>query len=124
MTALGATPPARSTGRLAAGRSVEEDPDGEVRGEILEPVRLAGGGEQERAGLNGVAIHAVKEPTSPAGDDVHLVPVVWPLRVVAVRRVQLDRQRPVAERRDGQVARRRWSQGEGVGQAHVRGPGG
>src|SRR5215218_5184060 len=117
MSLLGATRTPSSTARLAAGRPVEEHPHGKVWGKVLEPVWLAGGDEQERARTDGVAIHAVEEPPGSAGDDVDLVPVVWPLRVAAGGRVQLDRQRPVGEDWHGQVAVRRRAQGEGVGQA-------
>src|SRR4051794_4179807 len=61
MTILGSLRYLRSTGRPAAGRPVEEHPDGEARREVLEPVRLAGRDEQERAGSDRVAVSAVEE---------------------------------------------------------------
>src|SRR4051794_16549902 len=95
MTISGAIRVRWSTGRLAAGRAVEEDPDGEVRRKVLEPVRLPGRREQEGTRSDGVARGTVEEPGGSAGDDVDLVPVVGLLRIMSNRRVQLDRQRPM-----------------------------
>lgn len=72
-----------SGGRLAAIRAVEEDPDGQILGEILEAMNLPGGREEERSGLKGVSRHAIKEPATPSGDDVDFVLPVRRLRVLA-----------------------------------------
>src|SRR5687768_14696861 len=42
--------------RFPAGRAVEEDPDCEVVGEVFKAVDLAGGDEQERAGVDGAVV--------------------------------------------------------------------
>ena len=80
---------------LAALGSVEDDPDGQVVGEVLEAVLDPGGDEQEVAGAEAVPGRAVDEPALAPHHDVHLVPAVRRLGIDATGGEQLDAQRAV-----------------------------
>ena len=68
-------------------RAVEDDPGGEVLGEVLEAVLDPGGDEEHVAGRERDALAAHEERPAPARDDVELVPVVGRLAVSASGRV-------------------------------------
>jgi hypothetical protein len=58
---------------LATRRAVEDDPDGEVVGEVLEPVLNSRGHEDEVSGFERIATAIVKEHAPAPHDDVDLV---------------------------------------------------
>src|SRR5262245_28384784 len=74
-------PSARGWGDLTSRGSVEDDPHGEVLGEILAPVFRSGGDEDEVAGLERISAAVVKEDAPAARDDVDFVLFVGGLTV-------------------------------------------
>jgi len=77
--------------------AVEEDPRGEVRGKLLEPVFDAGPDVQHLARLEPLPPAVALEVPLPGDDDVHLVPLVRLLLVHLLGPVELDFQGAVAE---------------------------
>src|SRR5262245_25020384 len=82
---------------FAAGRPVEDHPDGEVVGEILEPVLGTGGDEHHIARPERIAPAIVEQDAAPADDRVDLVLVVRRLPVRVHRQRQLQVQRAALE---------------------------
>ena len=66
---------------FAAFRPVEDNPDDQIVAEILEAVRFACGGEEQVAGMEGLAALSKDELSAALYDDVHLVARVRLLRV-------------------------------------------
>src|SRR5438552_14296919 len=77
---------------LSAFRSIEEHPDREVVGKVLEAVYDARLGEEHVVRSEPMPSSAVDEPTFASRNDVNLVTHMRRLRIVTARSVELDLQ--------------------------------
>src|SRR5215472_5524033 len=91
---------------LAAFGSVEDDPDDEVIGEVLESMLGVRGHEEDVAGSERPDPGPVAEVPLSLDHDVHLVARVRLLRVGSAGRVDLDVERAVLEHRRPSLPRR------------------
>lgn len=91
---------------LASARPVEQDPDGEIMGELLKTVFDARRHEEEIARRKSRSLISMYELAASVHDDVHLVAIVWLLWVVASWRVELHFERAMLEQRHEALAAR------------------
>ena len=77
-------------GLLAALGAIEDDPDHEIVGEILEAVVGSGGHEEKVAGRKWVALAPIAESSTSLHHDVYLVFGVRGLGLASPRRIHLD----------------------------------
>jgi hypothetical protein len=92
--------------RLPTFRPVEEDPDEEIVGKVLEAMGEPGGREEDIVRSESLSCFSMNEPTAAADDDIQLVLSVWLLRIGSARRVQLHAQRPMLEHERGPLTLR------------------
>src|ERR1700734_2629097 len=90
--------------RFAAFGSVEKHPGGEVVAEIEKAVLFTGRHKQHVAGAKCGFLAAPGEAPTAADDDVNFVAGMRRLGIVAAWRIQLNRQRAVAEQLDVALA--------------------
>src|ERR1043166_3821870 len=91
---------------MGANRSklaIEDDPDGEIGGEVFKMMRATRRHKEERARVDGVAASAIEEIASASGNEVELRSSVGFLGIVTLRSVEFDLERLMGEDRHGQV---------------------
>src|SRR5688572_18961972 len=90
----------RSYRRFPAFRAVEEHPDHQVIGELLEPVVDPGGDEEHVARPETMPLGPVPELATPSDNRIHLITRVGRLGIVPAWCIELDAQSAVLEELD------------------------
>lgn len=100
---------------------IKRNPNRKVLEKILKPVHLASGNKQERPNPDRTPAPSIEKETRPTSDKVNLIPRMGFLRIMAGGNIKLHHQRPMRKNGHSQIARRRRTLRQGLGQPNMNG---